>query len=226
MPPLLELGAAIRVARLRRRQPAADFASRLGVTLPTLRKLRRWHDRARRPLPRPDGRTDAKLAGGFPRAPGSRCDHRPAGKGLRSGCRERGGMNAVSVQSELERLRLLDARLRGHDESGGGAGFKPAPTGGTSPALFAAVSLRFDGRLASVPIASGSLAVATGACDEMVVKRPVAAEPEPGWLTFVFLGIQKPVVEVRQSEAFARWFARLTTQQRDITMARELARNL
>src|SRR2546421_12802643 len=38
---LPQLGAAIRVARLRRRQSAADFASRLGVTLPTLRKLER-----------------------------------------------------------------------------------------------------------------------------------------------------------------------------------------
>ena len=38
---LLELGKAIRVARIRRRQSVADFASRLGVTLPTLRKLER-----------------------------------------------------------------------------------------------------------------------------------------------------------------------------------------
>lgn len=38
---LLELGKAIRVARVRRRQSARDFASRLGVTLPTLRKLER-----------------------------------------------------------------------------------------------------------------------------------------------------------------------------------------
>ena len=38
---LQELGAAIRVARIRRRQSAQDFASRLGVTLPTLRKLER-----------------------------------------------------------------------------------------------------------------------------------------------------------------------------------------
>ena len=38
---LPELGAAIRVARIRRRQSAQDFASRLGVTLPTLRKLER-----------------------------------------------------------------------------------------------------------------------------------------------------------------------------------------
>jgi transcriptional regulator with XRE-family HTH domain len=38
---LSELGAAIRVARLRRRRSAQDFASRLGVTLPTLRKLER-----------------------------------------------------------------------------------------------------------------------------------------------------------------------------------------
>ena len=38
---LLELGAAVRVARIRRRQSAQDFASRLGVTLPTLRKLER-----------------------------------------------------------------------------------------------------------------------------------------------------------------------------------------
>ncbi len=38
---LLELGGAIRVARIRRRQSAQDFASRLAVTLPTLRKLER-----------------------------------------------------------------------------------------------------------------------------------------------------------------------------------------
>src|SRR4030088_246207 len=38
---LRELGSAIRVARLRRRQSAQDFASRLGVSLPTLRKLER-----------------------------------------------------------------------------------------------------------------------------------------------------------------------------------------
>lgn len=38
---LPELGKAIRVARIRRRQSAQDFASRLGVTLPTLRKLER-----------------------------------------------------------------------------------------------------------------------------------------------------------------------------------------
>jgi transcriptional regulator with XRE-family HTH domain len=38
---LEELGRAIRVARIRRRQSAQDFASRLGVTLPTLRKLER-----------------------------------------------------------------------------------------------------------------------------------------------------------------------------------------
>jgi transcriptional regulator with XRE-family HTH domain len=38
---LLEFGRAIRVARIRRRQSAQDFASRLGVTLPTLRKLER-----------------------------------------------------------------------------------------------------------------------------------------------------------------------------------------
>ena len=38
---LAEAGGAIRVARLRRRQSARDFASRLGVTLPTLRKLER-----------------------------------------------------------------------------------------------------------------------------------------------------------------------------------------
>ena len=36
-----ELGQAIRVGRIRRRQSAQDFASRLGVTLPTLRKLER-----------------------------------------------------------------------------------------------------------------------------------------------------------------------------------------
>ena len=38
---LLELGKSIRIARIRRRQSAQDFASRLGVTLPTLRKLER-----------------------------------------------------------------------------------------------------------------------------------------------------------------------------------------
>jgi transcriptional regulator with XRE-family HTH domain len=38
---LTELGKAIRVARLRRRLSAQDFASRLAVTLPTLRKLER-----------------------------------------------------------------------------------------------------------------------------------------------------------------------------------------
>jgi transcriptional regulator with XRE-family HTH domain len=38
---LRELGEAIRVGRLRRRQSAQDFASRLGVSLPTLRKLER-----------------------------------------------------------------------------------------------------------------------------------------------------------------------------------------
>jgi transcriptional regulator with XRE-family HTH domain len=38
---LPELGQAVRVARIRRRQSAQDFASRLGVTLPTLRKLER-----------------------------------------------------------------------------------------------------------------------------------------------------------------------------------------
>src|SRR5882757_5932167 len=38
---LLELGQGIRVARIRRRQSAQAFASRLGVTLPTLRKLER-----------------------------------------------------------------------------------------------------------------------------------------------------------------------------------------
>jgi transcriptional regulator with XRE-family HTH domain len=38
---LIELGEAILVARLRRRLSAQDFASRLAVTLPTLRKLER-----------------------------------------------------------------------------------------------------------------------------------------------------------------------------------------
>jgi len=38
---LRELGQAIRVARIRRRLSAQDFASRLAVTLPTLRKLER-----------------------------------------------------------------------------------------------------------------------------------------------------------------------------------------
>jgi transcriptional regulator with XRE-family HTH domain len=38
---LREVGQAIRVARIRRRQSAQDFASRLAVTLPTLRKLER-----------------------------------------------------------------------------------------------------------------------------------------------------------------------------------------
>lgn len=33
------MGHAIRVARLRRRQAAADLAGRIGVSLPTLRKL-------------------------------------------------------------------------------------------------------------------------------------------------------------------------------------------
>ena len=36
---LREIGQAIKAARLRRRQPAADLASRVGVSLPTLRKL-------------------------------------------------------------------------------------------------------------------------------------------------------------------------------------------
>jgi transcriptional regulator with XRE-family HTH domain len=36
---LVELGTAVRVGRIRRRLSAQDFASRLGVTLPTLRKL-------------------------------------------------------------------------------------------------------------------------------------------------------------------------------------------
>ena len=36
---LREIGQAIRAARLRRRQPASDLASRVGVSLPTLRKL-------------------------------------------------------------------------------------------------------------------------------------------------------------------------------------------
>jgi transcriptional regulator with XRE-family HTH domain len=38
---LVELGTAVRVGRIRRRLSAQDFASRLGVTLPTLRKLER-----------------------------------------------------------------------------------------------------------------------------------------------------------------------------------------
>jgi transcriptional regulator with XRE-family HTH domain len=38
---LLELGLAIRTARLRRRQTAADVAARIGVSLPTFRKLAR-----------------------------------------------------------------------------------------------------------------------------------------------------------------------------------------
>src|SRR5262249_26255727 len=38
---LPELGDAIRIARLRRRRSAQEFASRLAVTLPTLRKLER-----------------------------------------------------------------------------------------------------------------------------------------------------------------------------------------
>jgi transcriptional regulator with XRE-family HTH domain len=38
---LVDAGQAIRVARLRRRLSARDFASRLGVSLPTLRKLER-----------------------------------------------------------------------------------------------------------------------------------------------------------------------------------------
>lgn len=36
---LREIGQAIKAARLRRRQPASDLASRVGVSLPTLRKL-------------------------------------------------------------------------------------------------------------------------------------------------------------------------------------------
>ena len=36
---LPKLGAAIRMARIRRRKTAADFARRLNVSLPTLRKL-------------------------------------------------------------------------------------------------------------------------------------------------------------------------------------------
>ena len=36
---LREVGQAIKAARLRRRQPASDLASRVGVSLPTLRKL-------------------------------------------------------------------------------------------------------------------------------------------------------------------------------------------
>jgi transcriptional regulator with XRE-family HTH domain len=36
---LPQIGAAIRTARIRRRKTAADFARRLGVSLPTLRKL-------------------------------------------------------------------------------------------------------------------------------------------------------------------------------------------
>ena len=36
---LPKLGAAIRTARIRRRRKAADFARRLDVSLPTLRKL-------------------------------------------------------------------------------------------------------------------------------------------------------------------------------------------
>ncbi|KQP07587.1 hypothetical protein ASF28_10620 [Methylobacterium sp. Leaf99] len=36
---LREVGRALRAARLRRRQPAADLAARVGVSLPTLRKL-------------------------------------------------------------------------------------------------------------------------------------------------------------------------------------------
>ncbi len=36
---LREMGQAIRAARLRRRQPASDLAARVGVSLPTLRKL-------------------------------------------------------------------------------------------------------------------------------------------------------------------------------------------
>jgi len=38
---LPQIGAAIRTARIRRRRTSADFASRLGVSLPTLRKLER-----------------------------------------------------------------------------------------------------------------------------------------------------------------------------------------
>lgn len=36
---LKEIGQAIRIARLRRRQSAADVAARVGVSLPTFRKL-------------------------------------------------------------------------------------------------------------------------------------------------------------------------------------------
>lgn len=36
---LREIGQALRAARLRRRQPASDLAARVGVSLPTLRKL-------------------------------------------------------------------------------------------------------------------------------------------------------------------------------------------
>jgi transcriptional regulator with XRE-family HTH domain len=36
---LREVGQAIRAARLRRRQPASDLAARVGVSIPTLRKL-------------------------------------------------------------------------------------------------------------------------------------------------------------------------------------------
>ncbi|HEY0233439.1 MAG TPA: helix-turn-helix transcriptional regulator [Afipia sp.] len=36
---LPQMGAAIRTARIRRRKTAADLARRLGVSLPTLRKL-------------------------------------------------------------------------------------------------------------------------------------------------------------------------------------------
>lgn len=38
---LREVGQAIRTARLRRRQTAADVAARVGVSLPTFRKLER-----------------------------------------------------------------------------------------------------------------------------------------------------------------------------------------
>jgi transcriptional regulator with XRE-family HTH domain len=38
---LREIGQAIKAARLRRRQPASDLAARVGVSLPTLRKLER-----------------------------------------------------------------------------------------------------------------------------------------------------------------------------------------
>jgi len=38
---LPQIGGAIRTARIRRRRTSADFASRLGVSAPTLRKLER-----------------------------------------------------------------------------------------------------------------------------------------------------------------------------------------